>query len=176
VNDERRPGDQPGGAHKTRQTSGPSLPGPAGSRSKTNFTCEHCGRDVPWARFEGQRRPRDHCPFCLWSKHVSTDIGGQAGYPPCGAMMRGTDLGSGEAVWRCLGCGFMMRGYTDDYLLSGVLNDALGSAAMVTLYGRRQADGARPRKCGALTRNLTRCALPPEPGSDRCALHRAGAP
>jgi hypothetical protein len=32
-------------------------------------------------------------------------------------------------------------------------------------------EAADSRKCGALTSGLTRCARPPEPGSDRCALH-----
>lgn len=79
-----------------------------------NFDCEHCGKRVPWAQFEGEDKPRNHCPYCLWSKHI--EIGKQAGYLPCGAMMRGVDVGNEEVVWRCLGCGFMMRAHTDDYI------------------------------------------------------------
>jgi hypothetical protein len=84
-----------------------------------NFTCEHCGKDVPWARFEGQDKPRNHCPWCLWSKHVSI---GEDDFPPCNGMMRGTDVGNEQVVWRCLGCGFMMRGPTDDYMFRVLAN------------------------------------------------------
>ena len=35
------------------------------------FTCEHCGEPV--RRYEGEP-PRNHCPHCLWSKHVMLDI------------------------------------------------------------------------------------------------------
>jgi hypothetical protein len=75
------------------------------------FTCGHCGAEVP------QSEPdvaRNHCPACLWSRHV--EIGEEFGWPPCGAMMRGADAGGGQAIWRCTGCGFRYRGPTDDYL------------------------------------------------------------
>jgi hypothetical protein len=67
--------------------------------------------------WHGQARERYHCPACPWSKHVS--IGEEAGYPPCGGMMRGVDVGDEQVVWRCLGCGFMMRG------LSGRLDELI---------------------------------------------------
>ena len=106
---------------------------------KIQFTCEHCGEVV--RRGEGEP-PRNHCPACLWSKHV--EIGGRetgnVGYPPCGAMMRGTDVGGEQVVWRCVGCGFMMRGPTDDYLFRTV-NRALGSTGHLTLYPRETPPG-----------------------------------
>ncbi len=95
------------------------------------FTCEHCGEPVH--RYAGEP-PRNHCPHCLWSKHV--EIGeevGHVGYPPCGAMMRGIDVGNEQVVWRCLGCRFTMRGPTDDYAFRTV-NRALGTTAEITLY------------------------------------------
>jgi hypothetical protein len=96
----------------------------AAGRSPFNFDCEHCGKRVPWAMFRGEEKPRDHCPFCLWSKHVS--IGAEAGYPPCGSMMEGTRTGELEYPGhpdseiierRCLGCGFTVSGPSDDYLM-----------------------------------------------------------
>jgi RNase P subunit RPR2 len=93
-------------------------------RTDINFTCEHCGRAVPWGRWKGQDKPRDHCPYCLWSKHVS--IGGNMGAIPCGAMMKGTPVGDDQVVWRCLGCGWMMRGYTDDYAFTHLTDRGKG--------------------------------------------------
>jgi hypothetical protein len=107
--------------------------------SAARFTCEHCGEVVQ--RGEG-KPPRNHCPHCLWSKHV--ELGEQVGYPPCGAMMRGTDVGNEEVVWRCLGCGFTMRGPTDDYMFRTV-NSALGSTATITFYPR-ETDQDLPRR------------------------------
>jgi hypothetical protein len=60
-------------------------------------------------------------------------MGEQVGKPPCGAMMRPADVGNEHVVWRCLGCGFMMRGPTDDYLFRTV-NGALGTTGDITLY------------------------------------------
>lgn len=35
------------------------------------FNCQHCGRDVPIA----SKTCRNHCPFCLYSKHVDRSPG-----------------------------------------------------------------------------------------------------
>jgi hypothetical protein len=106
------------------------------------FTCEHCGKQVPPGRWKRGSLPRNHCPYCLWSKHV--EIGEEVGYPPCGAMMRGTDVGGEQVVWRCLGCGFMMRGPTDDYVHRAV-KGGLGSTADFTFYPRELGAGRRPK-------------------------------
>jgi hypothetical protein len=103
-----------------------------GGGEPVQFTCEHCGEAV--RRGEGEP-PRNHCPACLWSKHVGFGDTHGLGYPPCGAMMRPTDVGGEQVVWRCLGCGFMMRGPTDDYMFRAV-SGGLGSAGHVTFYGR----------------------------------------
>ncbi len=47
------------------------------------FLCEQCGREVPPT---AQTTPRDHCPFCLWSKHVDIDPGDRAN--PCRGSLR----------------------------------------------------------------------------------------
>lgn len=36
-----------------------------------NFTCEHCGKDV----LKSSYTARDHCPYCLYSKHVDCNPG-----------------------------------------------------------------------------------------------------
>jgi RNHCP domain len=94
------------------------------------FTCGHCGQDV---RRRTGEPARNHCPYCLWSQH--TEIGAQFGYPPCGELMKPTEVGNEEIVWRCLSCAFMMRAPTDDYIWR-TLNRALGAAARVTVFER----------------------------------------
>ncbi len=36
-----------------------------------SFRCEHCGQEVPPLQYSA----RDHCPFCLYSKHVDINPG-----------------------------------------------------------------------------------------------------
>ncbi len=47
------------------------------------FSCEHCGKEVPST---SGSTPRNHCPFCLWSKHLDINPGDRAN--PCQGMMR----------------------------------------------------------------------------------------
>lgn len=49
-------------------------------RTIEDFTCEHCGEVVVGNGFT------NHCPQCLWSKHVDIDPGDRA--EECGGMMR----------------------------------------------------------------------------------------
>ena len=48
-------------------------------RTKENFICEHCGADVVGNGYT------NHCPKCLWSKHVDVNPGDRAAR--CGSMM-----------------------------------------------------------------------------------------
>lgn len=71
------------------------------------FCCRRCRRfvgPIPWGG-----RHRNHCPYCLHSRHVDERIGDRASR--CGALM--TPVGAftrpnGEhvLVHRCLGCGY----------------------------------------------------------------------
>lgn len=70
------------------------------------FTCEHCGTAV-----EPLKRGsyRNHCPHCLWSKHVD-DAGPGDRASLCGGMMEPTGLDhDGKKGWllvhRCIVCG-----------------------------------------------------------------------
>jgi len=70
-------------------------------RVQENFTCEHCGKDVQGSGYT------NHCPSCLWSKHVDVYPGDRraacrALMEPIGAEMRG---GSFVLTHRCVACG-----------------------------------------------------------------------
>lgn len=49
------------------------------TRTIENFTCEHCGFEVAGNGYT------NHCPKCLYSKHVDIDPGDRAA--TCGGMM-----------------------------------------------------------------------------------------
>lgn len=48
-------------------------------RTIEDFTCEHCGQFVSGSGYT------NHCPNCLWSKHVDINPGDRAN--PCKGMM-----------------------------------------------------------------------------------------
>jgi len=69
-----------------------------------DFTCEKCGTSVIGNGYT------NHCPACLWSKHVD-DVPGDRAHE-CGGMMRptGVEVKHGEAVrviHKCEKCGFV---------------------------------------------------------------------
>lgn len=49
------------------------------TRTIEDFTCEHCGTEVLGTGYT------NHCPKCLWSKHVDKDPGDRA--ESCNGMM-----------------------------------------------------------------------------------------
>lgn len=70
-------------------------------RNKENFICEICG-----AKVEGNGYT-NHCPQCLWSKHVDVHPGDRAA--ACGGQMRPVDVetkaGEHVIVHTCVICG-----------------------------------------------------------------------
>jgi hypothetical protein len=70
-----------------------------------DFTCEHCGAAVHGDGYT------NHCPKCLWSKHVDVNPGDRA--EACGDMMEPIRLeGSSpdyRIVHRCTRCGVERR-------------------------------------------------------------------
>lgn len=72
------------------------------------FKCEHCGKDVEPIVYGGSYR--NHCPFCLWSKHVDAGIPGDRANLCKGLMepVEVTTRRTGEYVLthRCVKCGF----------------------------------------------------------------------
>lgn len=71
-----------------------------------SFRCAHCRIDVPTDAPGTQHR--NHCPACLWSRHVDNRPGDRAAQ--CGSAMEPiaiTVRGQGEwvLIHRCTGCG-----------------------------------------------------------------------
>jgi hypothetical protein len=70
-----------------------------------NFVCEHCGAQV---RGDGYT---NHCPQCLWSKHVDVNPGDRAA--SCRGLMEPLALEGSLAhfkiLHRCVVCGFERR-------------------------------------------------------------------
>jgi hypothetical protein len=74
----------------------------------TSFRCVHCHADVPGDAPGTQHR--NHCPACLWSRHVDDLPGDRAA--DCGSSMEPiaiTVRGAGEwvLIHRCAGCGVL---------------------------------------------------------------------
>ena len=67
-----------------------------------NFICEHCNFKVKGDGYT------NHCPHCLWSKHVDVNPGDRA--EECGGMMKPVGFqkisGKERIVHKCLKCGF----------------------------------------------------------------------
>ena len=77
-----------------------------GERRRRSFRCGHCRLDVP-DQAPGTAH-RNHCPTCLWSRHVDADTAGDRA-SDCGSLMEPIGItvrGSGEwvLVHRCSGC------------------------------------------------------------------------
>ena len=66
-----------------------------------NFVCENCGHEVIGNGFT------NHCPKCLWSKHVDVFPGDRL--EKCGGLMRPVGLkvkyGDESIVHKCVRCG-----------------------------------------------------------------------
>lgn len=77
-------------------------------RKKEDFTCSNCGYLV---RGNGYT---NHCPRCLWSRHVDINPGDRAA--TCGGPMEpvAAELKNGEwvIVHRCTLCGFERKNKT----------------------------------------------------------------
>lgn len=72
------------------------------------FICEHCGKNIEPIKYGGSYR--NHCLFCLWSKHVdSTTPGDRAN--ACKGMMEPIGVttksrGEFSLIHKCTVCGF----------------------------------------------------------------------
>ena len=70
-------------------------------KKQEDFVCEHCGKDVKGNGFT------NHCPQCLWSKHVDTHPGDRAA--GCGGMMEPINVihetKEYHLIHKCLKCG-----------------------------------------------------------------------
>lgn len=74
-------------------------------RRTENFNCEHCGEPVTGDGYT------NHCPRCLWSKHVDVNPGDRAAdcgglMEPVGAEQKGSEI---IIVHRCVVCRYSKR-------------------------------------------------------------------
>jgi len=73
-----------------------------------DFTCEHCGEIVKGSGYT------NHCPECLWSKHVDINPGDRAS--ECHGIMVpvSLEIKNGEYIiaHRCQKCGFEKKNKT----------------------------------------------------------------
>ena len=70
-------------------------------RKKENFVCEHCGEKVVGNGYT------DHCPKCLWGKHVDREIPGDR-ESECRGLMEPLrvlyEKGGYEIIYKCNRC------------------------------------------------------------------------
>jgi rubrerythrin len=70
-----------------------------------DFVCEKCGQSIKGNGYT------NHCPNCLWSKHVDNFPGDRESN--CGGMMEPIDVihetGEDRLVHKCLKCGHIKR-------------------------------------------------------------------
>lgn len=78
------------------------------TKVKEDFTCEHCEYRVTGSGYT------NHCPRCLWSKHVDVDPGDRAA--GCGGLMEPIAIEGASPqytiVHRCIRCGNQHRNLT----------------------------------------------------------------
>lgn len=89
-----------------REAAGPCDHSGAGRGADEGFVCRRCGADVP-GTVPGSAH-RNHCPACLWSRHVDHQPGDRAAgcegvMEPVAVMVR-TD-GEWALIHRCVACG-----------------------------------------------------------------------
>lgn len=73
------------------------------------FDCENCGKHV---KPTVKDTYRDHCPFCLYSKHVDINPGDRQN--PCKGLLEPVDLDKGKKdsltlIYKCKKCGEIVR-------------------------------------------------------------------
>lgn len=73
------------------------------TRTIEDFTCQHCGAEVKGNGYT------NHCPKCLWAKHVDVDPGDRKA--SCGGMMEPIaarfEHEEFNITHRCLTCGIV---------------------------------------------------------------------
>ena len=114
----------------------------------TEFTCTHCGRQIP-VEASGTRN-RNHCPHCLWSLHVDVRPGDRAHL--CRSPMAPIALwvlsdGEQRIIHRCTRCCTLKA--------NRVAGDDC-EETLANLTGSRQESGqaaARPPVSGGLDNN-----------------------
>ena len=79
-----------------------------------NFICEHCHKEVEKLGYTA----RDHCPYCLYSKHVDINPGDRLN--KCQGLMKPISIekykNTYKIIYKCLKCGQIHKNImaTDD--------------------------------------------------------------
>lgn len=78
------------------------------TKNDDGFVCCHCGREVKPLRYSS----RNHCPFCLWSRHLDINPGDRMS--DCGGELEpifaAPDPKKGYIIThRCVKCGALRR-------------------------------------------------------------------
>jgi len=98
---------------------------------RPTFRCFNCKADVPTEAVGTKHR--NHCPICLWSRHVDDSVGDRrssclSSMEPIGLSQKGSD-GEIMIVHKCVSCGRVNRNRVagDDNALSilGLLKSSL---------------------------------------------------
>jgi len=86
-------------------------------RTKEDFLCEHCHQSVTGDGFT------NHCPACLWSKHVDVHPGDRSAL--CGGSMEPREVLKDGDEWKithvCTVCGYRKKNRTQKEDSFGVL-------------------------------------------------------
>ena len=81
---------------------------PKFTKTTEDFICEHCGEEVIGNGYT------NHCPHCLWSKHVDNNPGDRAA--KCGGLMKPAKTEYEHGQWiithTCQICGHTKRNKT----------------------------------------------------------------
>ena len=92
-----------------KQLAGIGLPPKKFQKRVENFICENCGAHVKGAGYT------DHCPYCLWSKHVDINPGDRR--CKCSGMMKPLSLeanSKGYVIhYKCHKCGYTHKVRSD---------------------------------------------------------------
>ncbi|MCA9304616.1 MAG: RNHCP domain-containing protein [Phycisphaerales bacterium] len=75
------------------------------AQNKGGFSCVHCKAHIPYQSFGTKQR--NHCPVCLWSRHVDDLVGDRRSV--CNQPMEPVSIaartdGEWAIVHRCTGC------------------------------------------------------------------------
>lgn len=77
------------------------------SKLDEEFICEHCGKQVTKLNYTS----RDHCPHCLYSKHVDINPGDRENN--CKGLLRPIDIenfkNSYKIIYKCEKCSEMHK-------------------------------------------------------------------
>ena len=72
-----------------------------------SFICEKCGKSVPELNYTA----RDHCPFCLYSKHVDINPGDRSN--TCKGLLKPIEIekfkNTYKIIYKCEKCGIIHK-------------------------------------------------------------------